>query len=75
MYVFTVCIMCIMCMPGAHGGQKRVLDLLELELQMSVSHVYLFSYAFLYITIYYKVLYVIIYFICYKVYKYMKHIL
>ena len=25
------------CMPGAHRGQKRVLDSLELELQMVVS--------------------------------------
>ena len=26
------------CVPGAHGGQERVLELLELELQMVVSH-------------------------------------
>ena len=32
MYVYT------MCMPGAHTGQKRVSDPLELELQMSMSH-------------------------------------
>jgi hypothetical protein len=24
---------CIMCMPGSHGGQKRALDPLGLELQ------------------------------------------
>lgn len=29
--------MCPICVPGAHGGQKRVLDSLELELQMVVS--------------------------------------
>jgi hypothetical protein len=29
--------LCITCMPGAHGGQKWVLDPLELELQMVVS--------------------------------------
>jgi hypothetical protein len=26
------------CMPGIHRGQKRALGLLELELQMIVSH-------------------------------------
>lgn len=28
----------ITCMSGAYSGQKRVLDPLELELQMDVSH-------------------------------------
>ena len=39
MHVFGlhVC-MCTMCMPGAHGGQKRALDLLELQLWMLESH-------------------------------------
>lgn len=37
-YIPAVC-MCPMCVPGAHGGQKSVLDSLELELQMVVSHV------------------------------------
>ena len=27
-----------MCAPSAYGGQKRILNPLELELQMSVSH-------------------------------------
>lgn len=30
--------MCVMCMPGAHGDQKKVLGPLELELQVFVSH-------------------------------------
>lgn len=30
--------MCPIGMPGAHGGQKSVLDALELGLQMVVSH-------------------------------------
>ena len=30
--------MCTMYMPGAYGGQKRVSDALELELQVVVSH-------------------------------------
>ena len=30
--------MCTMWVPGAHRGQKRALDHLELELQMAVSH-------------------------------------
>lgn len=30
--------MCIMCKLGARGGQKRGLDLLELELQIVVNH-------------------------------------
>lgn len=29
---------CTMCTPGALGGHKRVLDPLELQLQMAVSH-------------------------------------
>ena len=29
--------LCITCMPGACGGQKRVLESLELELQISVT--------------------------------------
>lgn len=28
----------MMCMPGAHGGEKMVLDALELELQETVSY-------------------------------------
>lgn len=28
---------CISCVPGAHGGQKRTLGALELELQMTVT--------------------------------------
>lgn len=32
-----VCL-CIVPMPGTHGGQKRVSDLLEMELQTVVSH-------------------------------------
>lgn len=34
MGVLSVCIMCNMCMPDAHGGQKVVLDPLDLELQL-----------------------------------------
>lgn len=30
--------MCITCVPGAFGGQKRVLGLLGLEFQMVVSY-------------------------------------
>lgn len=36
----TVCLhvsLCAMCMPGAHNGQKRAPDHLELGLQMVVS--------------------------------------
>lgn len=29
--------LCIMCMPGPHGGQKKAPDTLELELLMVVS--------------------------------------
>jgi hypothetical protein len=29
---------CTTCMPRAHGGQKTVLDLLELDLQTVVSY-------------------------------------
>lgn len=36
MVVLSTC-MCIMFMPGAHRGQKRVLDLLELESQVIVT--------------------------------------
>lgn len=32
------CFACTMCVPGAGGGQKRVLDPLELELQVVGSH-------------------------------------
>jgi hypothetical protein len=31
------CVSVCYCMPGACGGQKRVLDALELELEMVVS--------------------------------------
>ena len=31
-------LMCTTCMPSVHGGQKRVSDLLELELQTVVSN-------------------------------------
>ena len=40
-YVWMFCLhvcLCITCMPGAHRGQKRASDSLELELQMVVSH-------------------------------------
>lgn len=30
--------MCTMCVPGACGGQRKVLDPPELELQVVVSH-------------------------------------
>lgn len=36
MYILYVCV-CIMYVPSAHGGQKRVLDALELRSQMLVS--------------------------------------
>lgn len=29
---------CIICMPGVHEGQKRVLEPLKLELQMVMSN-------------------------------------
>lgn len=32
-----VCI-CTMCIPGSHEGQKKVLNPLEVELPMVVSH-------------------------------------
>jgi hypothetical protein len=32
MYVCIYVCMCTMCMPGAHTGQKRVSDGMELEL-------------------------------------------
>jgi hypothetical protein len=41
MYVYHVCMyvcMYIMCISGAHRGQKMALIPLELELQMPVSH-------------------------------------
>lgn len=30
--------MCTLCVPGAYGGQRKVLDLLELDLQVFGSH-------------------------------------
>lgn len=36
MVVLSIC-MCIVFMPDAHRGQKRVLDLLELESQVIVT--------------------------------------
>lgn len=36
-YLVRVCL-CIVPMPGTHGGQERVSDLLEMELQTVVSH-------------------------------------
>jgi hypothetical protein len=35
--LFCVCL-CTICMPGACVGQKKELDLLELHLEMAVSH-------------------------------------
>lgn len=37
MFYLFVC-HCTMCMSGAHGGQKRTVDSLELELQMVGNH-------------------------------------
>lgn len=37
LYVLTVSVV-PMCMPGAYGSQKMVLDSLELELLLAVSH-------------------------------------
>lgn len=37
-YFMFECFACTMCVPGAGGGQKRVLDPLELELQVVGSH-------------------------------------
>lgn len=34
---FTDVYMCAMCVPGAHRSQKRMSDLLKLELLMNVS--------------------------------------
>lgn len=39
MYDTGVCV-CITCMPGTYGSQKRVLNPLKLELQMVLSHLY-----------------------------------
>lgn len=33
-----VCLLCITCVPGPCEGQKRILDLLDMELQTTVSH-------------------------------------
>lgn len=41
LYNLTFCLpvfFCTMFAPGSCGGQKKVLDLLKLELQMAVSH-------------------------------------
>ena len=38
MYVCVYVCMYTTCMFGAHGSQKRVSDLLEVELQIVVSH-------------------------------------
>ena len=39
MYGYFVCMyVCVPCVPGAGGGQKRASYLLELELQMVVNH-------------------------------------
>ena len=37
LFFLHVCL-CTVCMPDAHGGQRRALDLLKLELQMVVNH-------------------------------------
>lgn len=34
MNAFLVCVSVSTCVPGAHGGRRRTLDLLELKLQM-----------------------------------------
>ena len=39
MYGYFVCMyVCVLCVPGTGGGQKRASYLLELELQMVVNH-------------------------------------
>lgn len=46
-YYFNFCVgvfclaniyLCTMCMPFVYGGQKKALDILELEFQLVVSH-------------------------------------
>jgi hypothetical protein len=36
--VYVYVCLCTMCVPGAHGGQKRAPDPLDLELEMVVMH-------------------------------------
>lgn len=36
-FCLNVCL-CSICVPGIHGGQKRALDALELELGIVVNH-------------------------------------
>lgn len=38
MSVWVTCMSCTMCIPDACGGAKRMLDSLELELEMVMSH-------------------------------------